>query len=400
MAVARLFHAASEAFQRGDTAQGLAVVRDAVAERNDREDVSIRAAQLLLRFGLAVEAMSLLETALAKSPDSVGLVDALVAASADALNDADIKAGLSQIITRLPNHARMLGRLGQRLLMQGHLLEATEALERASALNCDEPETYVALGLASFHTNRKPQAVAALQTAIKLKPDNHEAAHMLASFTGANISAASPAYIEGFFNNFAARFDTQLVEKLQYRTPQDVVDLLRSVRPDGDAFDNFLDVGCGTGLIAEALKSHYRIRQNVGVDISRKMLEVAISKNLYESVVHGDATEILHEMNVAFDLIAAIEVPIYLGDLWSLTAAVAERLKPGGLYTYSIETMESGTYKLLPTQRFAHTVWYVENIASSFGLKPLAGRHVKIRLEVDTPVAGYVGVLIKSGAPE
>ena len=81
-----------------------------------------------------------------------------------------------------------------------------------------------------------------------------------------------------------------------------------------------------------------------------------------------------------------------------MTGAVAACLKPGGLYVYSIETLSTGTYRLLPTQRFAHSIKYVENIAASFGLTPVAGLDTVIRVEMGVAVQGYVGVLIKSDA--
>jgi predicted TPR repeat methyltransferase len=136
----------------------------------------------------------------------------------------------------------------------------------------------------------------------------------------------------------------------------------------------------------------------VGVDISQKMLDIAASKNLYQELIRGDAVEALYDLDESFDLIAAIEVPIYLGDLWGLTAAVAERLEPGGLYIYSVETMETGTFKLLPTQRFAHNIRHVESMAAAIGLTPLTGHRTNIRLEGNVPVAGYIGVLVKSEA--
>lgn len=398
MAAEDQFQIASIALHRGDIALGLDVLRAAVEANSNREEAMLRATDILMHFGQADVAMTMLESALSEFPTNVAILDKIVAASAGALTDPKIGAATSQLVARMPDDATLLGRLGQRLLMQGNLKDAMTALRRACSLNCNESETYVAYALACFHTNNKPEAITLLEKALELNPNNPDAEHMLASFSGANISSASLSYVENLFDRFADKFDTYLVEKLKYRTPQDVVDLLRTIRPDVDAFRNFLDVGCGTGLIAAALKSHYSIPQCVGVDISQRMLNVAESKGLYQKLMCGNAMDALYEIDTAFDLVAAIEVPIYLGDLWGLTAAVAERLSPGGLYVYSIETMEGGTYKLLPTQRFAHSIWYVENIAASFGLKPLTGLATTIRLETDNPVPGYVGVLVKSEA--
>lgn len=387
--------AATEAFRRSDAAQGLTLIHAVTEACGDRKDVYLRAAKTLLTARQAIEALLLLEQALTKFPSSGVLLDCFRQASEYAKGSVKVRKALSQIVTRLTGDD-VLSRVGRVLLGQGQLEIALTALQRAQAINAERPDNLAALGLCLFQMNHKAEAIEALAQALKLDPDNPDIRHMYDSFSGADVSAAPLAYIERLFDAYAEKFDADLLGRLEYRTPQDVLTILKTLRPETGAFSSFLDVGCGTGLIAGALKTHYRIAHAVGVDLSRNMLDVAAPKNLYEELLCGDAIKILYDLGTMFDLIAAIEVPIYLGDLWGLTAAVADRLAPGGLYVYSIETMPTGTYKLLPSQRFAHTVRYVENIAASFGLIPLSGMETVIRLDAGKPLPGYVGVLIKA----
>ena len=53
-----------------------------------------------------------------------------------------------------------------------------------------------------------------------------------------------------------------------------------------------LDVGCGTGLVAEALPHHTHTQMH-GLDISPKMLEAAKVKKVYSKLIEGNVLETL-----------------------------------------------------------------------------------------------------------
>lgn len=387
---------AEVALQQGDVDGGCAQIRSLVAENLTRKDLILAAADILIRSGQAVQALLLLEHGFAHHAGSPALFERFVTAGSAA--GAEVRETVAQIAGRLPDNAKLLSRLGCWFMNEGRLEEGMNALARAERLGSDDVTTYVALALGYFRSDRKEQAIAAISKAVRLDPLDPSALHIQASLTGADVKSSSPVFVERLFDTFAETFDKKLVQDLKYRTPQDVVTVLKSVRPDPKAFGRFLDVGCGTGLIAEALATHYRIEESIGIDLSQKMLDQSRKKGLYQQLLHGDAVELLYDFEESIDLVACIEVPIYVGDLWPMTGAVAACLKPGGLYVYSIETLSTGTYRLLPTQRFAHSIKYVENIAASFGLTPVAGLDTVIRVEMGVAVQGYVGVLIKSDA--
>jgi predicted TPR repeat methyltransferase len=387
--------AAAEVLRRGDAAQGFSIIQAAVTASGGRKDVYIHATRILVDVGHIVGALSLLEQALPKFSSSGALLDCFEKAVARANGDPKARAMVSDIVAKLPADAEQLANVGRALLGHGELKTALTALERSRELEGDNPRTLAALGACLFRLDRREDAVSALKQALALAPDNAEIRHMHASFSGADVTAAPLAYVENLFDAYADWFDKDLVGKLKYQTPQDTLTILKTVRPDAGAFNSFLDIGCGTGLVAEALKSHYRISHSVGVDLSRKMIDVAAAKNVYQELLCGDAIELLRGMDGTFDLVAAVEIAVYLGDLRALTDVVADRLRPGGLYVYSIETMQGETYKLQPTQRFAHSVAYVIEVAASRGLKLLAGTETMLRLDAGKPLPGYVGILVK-----
>jgi predicted TPR repeat methyltransferase len=387
---------AEVALERGDVDSGCAQIRSLVAENLTRKDLILAAVDILIRSGQAVQALLLIEQGFVHHAGSPALFERFATAGSAA--EANVRETTAQIAGRLPDNAKLLSRVGCWFMNVGRLEEGMNALARAERLGSDDVTTYVALALGYFRSDRKEQAIAAISKAVRLDPLDPSALHIQASLTGADVKSSSPVFVERLFDTFAETFDKKLVQDLKYRTPQDVVTVLKSVRPDPGAFGRFLDVGCGTGLIAEALAAHYLIEESIGIDLSQKMLDQSRKKGLYQQLLRGDAVDLLYDFEESVDLVACIEVPIYVGDLWPMTGAVAACLKPGGLYVYSIETLATGTYRLLPTQRFAHSIKYVENIAASFGLTPVAGLDTVIRVEMGVPVQGYVGVLVKSDA--
>jgi predicted TPR repeat methyltransferase len=82
-----------------------------------------------------------------------------------------------------------------------------------------------------------------------------------------------------------------------------------------------------------------------------------------------------------------------------LMPLIAARLAPGGLFVYSIETLEQGRYKLQTTGRFAHTTSYVEELGRKAGLEPVVSKSVLLRNEQGKAVTGAVAILRRvSGA--
>ena len=72
-----------------------------------------------------------------------------------------------------------------------------------------------------------------------------------------------------------------------------------------------LDLGCGDGLVGEALKA--RGFTNIsGYDISSKMVALALSKKVYKVVQQADLNKPLALPPASFDLITCVGVTTYL----------------------------------------------------------------------------------------
>jgi predicted TPR repeat methyltransferase len=287
--------------------------------------------------------------------------------------------------------------LGAILLEQGQFEEAAAVLRRANALNRDRVLTLTALATAETSLGRTAEAEEILQRILVIEPKNLEARHSIAALRGDPVQTVPPGYSEQLFNWFAPRFDRLLSGPLQYRGPEETLALLREIAPDRDSFTAFLDLGCGTGLIGEVIGEVYRMDREVGIDVSSRMITVARAKGVYDELIHGDANGYLAANRAAFDLITAIDMFIYVGDLEAIVPLIADALKADGLFVYTIEVLDGADaatgYKLMPTGRFAHTLSYIEERARAAGLTPVAAKTITLRHEKGAPVSAIVGAL-------
>lgn len=283
--------------------------------------------------------------------------------------------------------------LGNVLLEAGEFAGAVGILKIAADLAPGSVMVLTALAAAENAANNPRAAERVLQRILTIEPDNLEARHMLAAVNGEPVRSVPAGYSRQVFNWYAAKFDRMLGGSLKYRAPEHIAALLADVKPDQRSFTRFLDLGCGTGLVAIELDRKYAFERGVGVDIAEKMVEVSRQKDIYDEVIHGDAAEILAANTNAFDLITAVDLFTYVGDIGPLMPLIAGALAPGGILAYSIEQLPEGRYKLLRTGRFGHTQKYVEDLARAQGLVPLASRAVALRTENAADVPGLIGLL-------
>ena len=85
------------------------------------------------------------------------------------------------------------------------------------------------------------------------------------------------------FDGYATRFEQSLVEQLDYK-----IELISQLfnKEKGDALvESVLDLGCGTGLVGEKIRNNCERLE--GIDLSQKMVELAVRKQVYDKVVKG-----------------------------------------------------------------------------------------------------------------
>ena len=217
-------------------------------------------------------------------------------------------------------------------------------------------------------------------------PQDATQRYLLAALRNEAVARAPDDYLVAYFDGFAETFELKLVDALDYRVPEKLDALLAKT---GRRFANGLDLGCGTGLCAPLLRP--MVGRLTGVDLSRRMLEKADARRLYDDLVEAEAGDFLEHAAEKFDLVVAADVLVYFGDLAALFARIARVMEPGGLFAFNVETAEEG-FRVLPSGRFAQALDHIEAVAAPY-FTTVELQMTTIRLEAARPVEGALVVL-------
>jgi predicted TPR repeat methyltransferase len=284
---------------------------------------------------------------------------------------------------------------GAALKKSGALTDALDSYEHALALRPDYAlaQHYRANVLRAL--NRKEEALAAYRQALDLGADATEIGFALAALgEGDKPAAAPPGYVKGLFDQYAGHFDQHLVDVLAYRTPALLEALLRPHL--AGPVDAALDLGCGTGLCGPLLRP--LARHLTGVDLSQRMLDKASAPGVYDELACAEIVAYLEAAAQRWDLVLAADVFVYFGDLAPVFGQVRQVLREGGLFAFSVETLDTGeAWAITPSNRFAHALDYVQHVAAAAGFTLVATKDATLRREHGQDVAGHL-VLLRADA--
>jgi len=249
---------------------------------------------------------------------------------------------------------------------------------------------WAGLGVIFNLQDRRDEAIQAFTNAKESGYDPEGCTYMLAALTGNTLEKPPENYVEQLFDNFADNFEEKLTKQLGYNVPQLIREELEPLLPP--RVKHLLDLGCGTGLIAEVFAD--RVDQIQGIDLSAGMLVKAKEKKLYSALYKGDIVEYLDNCSESFDLIVASDVLNYLGELESFFRSVAPVLDEGGRVAFTVESGEvpKGNYVLQPNGRYIHHPDYIKNMGKEVGLEVELCRSVKLRMEKGSWVMAHLFV--------
>jgi len=297
------------------------------------------------------------------------------------------------IADRRADYARMLAE-------GGDFGAAAELMEQALEITSDWAAGWFRLGEYREKAGLEA-AVDAYRQALTLAPDDVFGARLRLALLGAEDVPDQPPsrYVEGLFDDYADRFDTALVEKLDYSVPGKLAALVAPHAP----FRNTVDLGCGTGLFgAEIRDGTSRLE---GFDLSANMLAKAEAKNLYDHLGQSDLSLPPEDSGLfsgtlprhRADLASAADVLMYLGSLETVFPLVLELLAPAGLFAFSVEDAgEGGSFTLGDSLRYAHSEAYIRALLARYGFDLLDLQKTVIRLDAGKPVYGILFLSRKS----
>ncbi|CAN7304778.1 class I SAM-dependent DNA methyltransferase [Mesorhizobium sp. LjNodule214] len=241
------------------------------------------------------------------------------------------------------------------------------------------------------------QAAQAWTMALTLEPADRLGAALKLQLIGKALAAAAPpsAFVEMLFDHYAESFEESLVDKLGYRLPDFLDQAIRRARPG--RFRLALDLGCGTGLMGQRLRS---IADRLeGYDISAAMLKKARAKGVYDLLAKADLQDFSYAGPKA-DLVVAADVFIYVGALEHVVRRIAGLLTADGLFAFSVETLVGkGGFALQPSRRYAHSHAYVRQVLAANGFSVLSMESTIIRHDRREPIEGLAVVAEKRPKP-
>ena len=212
--------------------------------------------------------------------------------------------------------------LGVILKKLGRLDEAETSYRQAIALKPDFAKAHSDLGDLLKKLGRLEEVEASYRKAIALKPDYAEAKHLLSALIGKTTNSAPRKYVETLFNNYAMNFEHSLVNKLEYKIPNLITEMIVAKNPNIQ-LGSVLDLGCGTGLIGDEIKKYCSNLE--GIDLSKLMLEKASAKNIYDKLQHKDIVEYLSTEDLDFNYFISTDVFIYVGELSEIFKLIKSR---------------------------------------------------------------------------
>jgi predicted TPR repeat methyltransferase len=280
---------------------------------------------------------------------------------------------------------------------EGDFAAAADLAAQAIELAPGFVPAHALLGRAQAELGRNEAAIAALNCALALEPDDALGVRIdLARLAALPFEGAiTDGYVRALFDDYAPGFDRHLVKKLAYRGPELIAEALERAalkRFRDFSFEVCLDLGCGTGLMAQALAGLYERME--GVDLSPRMLAQAARTKLYDRLHEGELVTFLGKRAEGeADLVLAADVLVYVAALGTVLAETYRVLKRGGLFAFTVQAHEGEGFVLGSDSRYAHSESYLRALAEQTGWSIVLLERVSTREDRGRPVPGWLAVL-------
>jgi len=285
------------------------------------------------------------------------------------------------------------------LQLKGDLPAAADLLLQAIELAPNFTTAWFMLGNIREQLGERDVAIAAFRNAHAADADDrHGAGLRLMRLGAAPVAAMTQGYVQTLFDQYAPRFESALVDGLDYRGPELLFRAVLSVRAAARRpafFKRAIDLGCGTGLAATAFAKE--VDHFIGIDLSPRMIERARSTGFYAELEVADMVQGLRtKPDASADLILAADAMVYVADLSAVLAEAKRVLTAGGLLAFTAETHAGEGVIIGEGLRYAHAAAYVRAAVEAADLKLSLLEDRSARTEDNIPVPGLVAVASKT----
>lgn len=284
------------------------------------------------------------------------------------------RAWLADARVRMENLPKTNFDLGVRFAGEGKLFDAVFRFRIVLLLDKNYPNTWYNLGSCYFRMGRLKEAADTLGEAYRRDPANLQAKFMLASVAPEMIASNErpttmpQEMVVPFFSAVAAEYDVTEAAS-GYQAGAVVHDLVKPLL--SLASPEVLDLGCGTGIASRPWRAE--ASRITGVDITPAMITVADAatqgdRKLFDRLVEADLASLPDDLRA--DLVLAINLAQFVGDIRPLMRSVAQVLNPQGVMVLTLEPYagKNGFGLTAETGRFGHNPSYVKEAAQAAGL--------------------------------
>ena len=281
--------------------------------------------------------------------------------------------------------------LASTLREEGETRKAFLCQRRATELAPDDPDQWSALAELAHIEGDRETARRAYERYLEFEPHDAEVAHILVALNDLPPPPrASDESVIQLFDRISEFYDENMQDDLAYQAPELLCGAIEEVRPGPPSDLDVLDLGCGSGLAGPFVRPWARFVE--GVDISAAMIALARERGCYDRLDTAEITDWLARVDRTFDLVIACDVLVYFGDLSLVVDGVAQVLRPGGFFGFTVEETLSGGTVLRDSGRYAHSREHVEQAARRAGLRKAHLKGAVLRTEFGEPVKGLVAV--------
>ncbi|MFV9838446.1 MAG: methyltransferase [Aaplasma endosymbiont of Hyalomma asiaticum] len=244
------------------------------------------------------------------------------------------------------------------------------------------PVVHYNIGRCHLVLHRYDKAVASFEKALSIDHNNKEARYYLNKITAPDMVAEVPESIIKQHFNYTSEYFVEhwLIEK-NYRGHEYIRSLVMNFFGDRLPDLLVLDLGCGTGICGQFLRMRDIGSHIAGVDISRRMLDIARQcfingKRVYNELVCLSMRDFLSNNTKKFDVIIMAEVLHYCGELTEILKASSDALCQTGMLLGLVRECQQTANRRNRGYRFVkegdffcHSANYVQQTVEKLGLQ-------------------------------
>ena len=383
-------------YQRGRADEGIGLIEQALAIEPAYASARINLGNIQASRGELEAATRTYQGALALAgehgPEAADLHNNLGALYKAQRRFDEARAAYERALALSPQHVRAHNNMGLLYAELGDRGQAIAWYVQALELIPGDASARRLLGTTYYAAGRIADAAEVYRQWLAIEPDNPTPRHMLAACSGENVPArAADDYVERAFDNFAESFESVLNERLHYQAPQLCAGLLARWLPPPQRQLVMLDAGAGTGLCGPLMAPWARTL--AGVDLSRRMLDMAQTKGVYQDLYKAELTQFLQLSAGHWDVVLSADTLCYFGDLGPVLRAAGAALRPAGTLVFTVEALAEDSpldHQIQPHGRYAHHARHLDATLLPAGLQALERQPVVLREEGGQPVAGWL----------